>query len=288
MEYKRTLLHSLAVIVLLLLSGSAFALQDTTLSRGKRVNGNPRIEPAQAVSDESSDTITGDDEYSDEEYSNVQPVATDPKESHASKEYLSRELSKHPANKASWGKAARGIDYSDEEEEKEQERKAPNLPNLSVPAFGGAWLQVVLFAVIGLALAFLLYKLLGGSFVSNKKIGNGKVFSIEDIEDQMHESDLDKFLREALEKGDYRLAVRIYYLAIIKELSLRDWISWKKDKTNREYLNEMMGHKPELYGGFREATYAFEKVWYGDLDIRRNDFDMISPRFKNLIDSIRK
>jgi hypothetical protein len=137
-------------------------------------------------------------------------------------------------------------------------------------------------------MVFLLYKLLGGTFVSNRKFGNDKVFTIEEIEERIHESDLDRLLREALQRGDFRLAVRIYYLAIIKELSLKDWIRWKKDKTNREYVNELIARKPELSTGFRDATFAFEKVWYGDLEIKEKEYNILSPRFRSFIENINK
>ena len=48
------------------------------------------------------------------------------------------------------------------------------------------------------------------------------------FEEHIYESDLDRFIREATEQGNYALAIRLYYLAIIKELSLNRTILWKK------------------------------------------------------------
>lgn len=149
-------------------------------------------------------------------------------------------------------------------------------------------MQVLLFGVVIIALALLLFFLVGGKYTKNTKIKNEKAFTVEDIEERIHESDLDKFLREALSKSDFRLAVRIYYLAIIKELSIKEFIRWKKDKTNREYLNEVIARKPDIYNDFRDTTLAFEKVWYGDIKITEGDYMNISPRFKQFIESLNK
>ena len=55
----------------------------------------------------------------------------------------------------------------------------------------------------------------------------------EKIEENIHESDLDKFIKQAESEEKYNLAIRLYYLAIIKELSLGKLIKWKRNKTNR-------------------------------------------------------
>jgi len=212
--------------------------------------------------------------------------------------YYSRELEKKELDRKRWEEVTKGINYMDDVREPEKKKKSDDLRDDdrrsgwdgfgTIGAAGGSFFKVLVFALIIVALALILYKMFGGSFMRNAKVKDSKIYSIEDIEERLHESDLDRMLREALQRGDYRLAVRIYYLAIIKELSLKDWIRWKKDKTNREYMNEMIVSKPDLVTGFRDATYAFEKVWYGDLEIREKEYEILSPRFRTFIDSIER
>lgn len=281
------------VLLFLAWSGIAFALQDTT-----GTSKSERAKPADNVDYESGDEEYTSDEDYDRSHARAVPEGevSDWKRTERNKEYYQEDVKKHDFDKKKWEDVTKGINYLDDapkkEKKKEEEEKKPedtSSKDWNFDMSGGATvLKVILFTVIILALAFIIYKLLGGTFVRNRKIGENKVFTIEDIEERLHESDLDRLLREALSKGDFRLAVRIYYLAIIKELSVKEWIRWKKDKTNREYLNEMIARKPDLYNGFRETTLAFERVWYGDLEIKESEYNMLSPRFRNFIDSINR
>jgi hypothetical protein len=109
---------------------------------------------------------------------------------------------------------------------------------------------------------------------------------LENIEDNLHESDLERALRLALEAQDYRLAIRIYYLTIIKELSLKDMIKWKRDKTNGQYVREML-EKPEGTA-FRSLTVSFERAWYSNETIMLKHFEALNPQFQSFISAIKK
>ncbi|MEO0779887.1 MAG: DUF4129 domain-containing protein, partial [Bacteroidota bacterium] len=87
-------------------------------------------------------------------------------------------------------------------------------------------------------------------------------------------------------QGDYRLAARLYYLAIIKELSLHEAIQWKRDKTNRDYLRELVGHP--LRDEFRALTLVFERIWYGDRALEEADFPLLQARFEQLLQATKK
>jgi hypothetical protein len=141
--------------------------------------------------------------------------------------------------------------------------------------------------VLGVALlVFLIMKLMNAENLFSPK--NTKVagrttteIDLEDIEENLHESDLEGFIRQALAEKNYALAVRLYYLAILKELSLSNQIKWKRDKTNREYLREMSGQK--LAGKFRETTLIFERVWYGTGELTEPIFQQLEPKFKTVL-----
>ena len=210
----------------------------------------------------------------------------------ANEDYLKEKPKEDSFNEQEWSKAVEGLDYSKDrpappklkQEEDTGRGNAGSGTNFSLSL--GAGKQILLFGAVIVVLAFLLYLLIGGRYSRNTRIKNEKAFTVEEIEERMHESDLDKFLREALAKNDFRLAVRIYYLAVIKELSVKEIIRWKKDKTNREYLNEVVSRKPEIFPDFRDTTLAFEKVWYGDFKITEGDYMSISPRFRKFMESL--
>ncbi|MFM9985238.1 MAG: DUF4129 domain-containing protein [Flavobacteriales bacterium] len=97
------------------------------------------------------------------------------------------------------------------------------------------------------------------------------------LEDLPEETDLERFLRMSLEAGDYKTAIRILYIMIIQRMHERNWIIWKKDKTNRDYLNEVRSRKS--YGQFRDITLVYEIVWYGDNEISGTEFHALKSLF---------
>lgn len=182
-----------------------------------------------------------------------------------------------------WEELTDGMNYNEEKKEevkkeeiKPLEYKPPThwLSNFFTSTIGKVVSIVLIFSI----LVFILLKLLSDpSKNKDRKLKEGLQFSLEDIEENLDESDLERFLRKSLEAGDYKIAVRILYLSLIQQLHQRRWIEWKKDKTNRDFLKEMRSR--ENYADFRDLTLAFEIVWYGDTDVSHKDFEMLKRHF---------
>lgn len=164
----------------------------------------------------------------------------------------------------------------------EPDRTTFSIPHLNLGMSG----QIILYGLAIAVIAFIIYKLLTGNLLKSDKSEEFLTGKEELNEEDLHESDLDRYLREAMNRKDYKLAVRIYYLIILKELSLRNLISWKKEKTNKDYLYEMSNR--EDYSSFHETTRLFEKIWYGDSDVSESQFLSISPVFKNFVEGIKR
>ncbi len=98
---------------------------------------------------------------------------------------------------------------------------------------------------------------------------------IEDIK----ELEIDRLLREALASGNYRLAIRIYFLGMLKKLDEDGIILWKKDKTNRDYLAELFS-KAHYFEEVRTLTLAYEQVWYGEHNLPVEAYEEIISSFK--------
>jgi hypothetical protein len=187
-----------------------------------------------------------------------------------------------------WEKATEGLDYSDPNEKKEKkiEETEFNLPDdtgfnflESLNRFFTSSLgkTIMLFLIIGL-LAYTLFRLLTRAQVNkDQRIQADLAYFLEHLDESFEESDMDRMLRLALEATDHKTAVRILYLRLLQLLHLQRWIIWKKDKTNRDFLNEMRTHAG--YRPFRALTLAYEIVWYGDTEITRGDFDRLNAMF---------
>jgi len=175
--------------------------------------------------------------------------------------------------------------YGDEKIRRKRQRQPQwNLPTLfNIP---GAIVQGILIVLLIVGLSFLLYKLVAMNWKKEQQDGKTKkgagAAAID--EENIHESDLERALREALEAKAYRQAVRVYYLMIIKTLAQKEWINWRKEKTNSDYLLEMI-ERPQ-YPTFRELTLVFEKTWYGDVPVEARDFESLRPKFHRFLQGL--
>ncbi|MFK8010094.1 MAG: hypothetical protein AB8H03_27315 [Saprospiraceae bacterium] len=218
--------------------------------------------------------------------------------------YLQSEFVEKKMSESAWANAKSGLDYSNHKTNKKKKKADANEPvddgdysaaveedETALPEEGSFWSGFFKFLFIAMAviiLAFIIANMVGAEgwalAPSNKKIKPQAAIPITlaNIEERIHESDLDRYIREALEKENYPMAVRLYYLAIIKELSLKKWIKWKKDKTNRDYIRELS--TTNWHSNFRSVTTLFEKVWYGKKEIGGMDFRAsVQPQFQDML-----
>lgn len=148
--------------------------------------------------------------------------------------------------------------------------------------------KIIAIILAASLLIFLIIKLFSGKSLSaDKKFVLHENLINDNPEELPEEDTLDNLLRQAVERGDYKMSVRILYLIIIRQLNESKCIQWQKDKTNRDYLNEMRINNG--YRGFRELTLIYEIVWYGDKIIGQTDYHTVSKLFmdyqQNLIGS---
>lgn len=191
-------------------------------------------------------------------------------------DYLNEDIDRNEFDEEEWKEATEDLDYNEKEERPKKQRRA-KLPSSffpNIPLTRLIWYTLGVIALI--VLLFFVAKYTAGLQAVDKK--KKRVYTIEEAEENLLETDLQRFLREALENGDYELAVRVYYLEVLKQLSLKDLIKWQRDKTNSEYLREM--RQQTHFEDFRHVTRIFERVWYGDTKIEQATFQQISPEFE--------
>ena len=120
------------------------------------------------------------------------------------------------------------------------------------------------YAAILAALVYAVLKLLQvditGAFGRSARRG---ALAYDTAAENIHEVDFAVRIAEAENAGNFRLAMRLGYLEVLKRLTDRGLINWQPDKTNHAYLAELApGSQAEA---FRRATREFEYVWYGEL-----------------------
>jgi hypothetical protein len=101
---------------------------------------------------------------------------------------------------------------------------------------------------------------------------------MEDIFAINYQKEIDK----AAAAKNYRLAIRLMFLRLLKTMSEQNVIQYKQDRTNFDYLTQLMNTR--LYNDFFRITRNYEYVWYGKLSVSdetyaviKKDFDQFNP-----------
>jgi hypothetical protein len=88
-------------------------------------------------------------------------------------------------------------------------------------------------------------------------------------------------IKRAEEQGNYRLAIRLYYLWTLKKLIDDDLIQFHIKKTNRDYCQELVGKT--VYDDFSQCTQYYNYVWFGEFNIDNLRYDKIQKHFNLLL-----
>lgn len=159
-----------------------------------------------------------------------------------------------------------------------------NLPDINLPSLGTweFWKTVLLIIVVGI-LIFILYLIL-------KKIRPLDAKVSLNVDDEWNptvvtKSELELKLEKAVMNSDYRECVRIHFMFILKELIANDFIDWKPEKTNYDYLMEVRRSK-EGHDDFGECVRIYDLVWYGDYEITLEDYNRLKPALENYYRSL--
>ncbi|MET0392506.1 MAG: DUF4129 domain-containing protein [Chitinophagaceae bacterium] len=162
---------------------------------------------------------------------------------------------------------------------KEKERAPTNRPAGS--SGGGGFLNALLWMiVIGAFIAFLFIYLSG----SNVRLFRGSK-TIKEADDTKDVSD-DIFTishqqaDKAAAAGDYRLAVRLLFLLLLRRLADKNLIRYTPESTNFDYLLQVQA--APWYRQFFRVTRHYEYVWYGRFDINPEQFKTIRNDFTTL------
>lgn len=189
-------------------------------------------------------------------------------------------------DKAEWERLSKKTDYTENfKEPKKRDKKPEKQTNIAEKThkpgsgLGLKILKVLLYIVVIGALAFVLFLVMKRffNFFEEKVPSQIIAKSVEDLEQNLHKSDIDKILEQALALREYKLAVRILYLKTIKILSESNLIEWKKDKTNARYVAEMMKQTTGKHFAF--LTRVYEQAWFSSYEIDVFKYQLISDEF---------
>ena len=165
----------------------------------------------------------------------------------------------------------------DNKKENEAESSSPGNSWLS-NLFSSGVFQMFLWLFAIAFVLFILYHLFLAEGAFRKKTKSAKSVT-PDVEEEVitSESDFEIMIRQAVQSGNYRLAVRYQYLQTLHKLADKHLISLANDKTNYQYVREITNQNYQ--NDFAALTLNYEYVWYGEFAIEENIYRRMEAGF---------
>lgn len=141
--------------------------------------------------------------------------------------------------------------------------------------------EVLPYIAVAIFIALLAWYLASHNFILFRKKSTAlHTPANKDVPQDIFSIDYTASIRQALQQKNYRLAIRLQYLELLKKLSDRQLIHFLPDKTNVEYLFQM--RSSNYYDDFFTATRHYEYSWYGLFDVTENMYQKINNTFQQL------
>ncbi len=142
----------------------------------------------------------------------------------------------------------------------------------------------VIFVGLLLVIAYFIYK----SFNKNKGILQANTKKLHndytEITTQFQHTDFTNAITHAIKNNDKRLAIRLYYLWLLKKMADNHIIVLDEEKTNSDYYYEIK--KESLKSEFSYLCYLYEHIWYGAFEVDDHQFEVSVKTFQKTIESV--
>jgi hypothetical protein len=160
------------------------------------------------------------------------------------------------------------------------EKKQPKERNVRTSKPPLQWMNMTtLLVIVVLFLGILAWYLLQNNIVGRRRSIIGENSSEENTTENIFEINYQKEIEKAIGAGDYRLAIRLMFLRLLKQLSQKKIIEYKQERTNFDYLSQL--YPTGYYNDFFRLTRNYEYTWYGKFDVNQEIFGIIKNEFEN-------
>jgi hypothetical protein len=142
------------------------------------------------------------------------------------------------------------------------------------------WMNMTtLIIIVVLFLGILLWYLLQNNIISAKQAFITKKKEEGNTSENIFAIDYQQEIEKAIHAADYRLATRLLFLRLLKNLSQKKIIQYKQEKTNFDYLSQL--YSTAYYRDFFRLARNYEYAWYGKFDVSKETFSVIKNEFEN-------
>lgn len=146
---------------------------------------------------------------------------------------------------------------------------------------GGVSITILYYLIVAVAIGLITFLLLKNNI---RFLFYGKSAALpinfREFDDDIHKINFNELIAAAIAEKDYRKAVRLNFLKLLKDLTDKNLITWKIDKTNNDYFSELSNSA--YSNSFKELAFLYEHIWYGNFDIDENNFNTVLSKFNTL------
>lgn len=215
-------------------------------------------------------TDTVEDSFSEDEYHRPQKISDTPV------------LRPVPERITDSLKAAREFEYANDPAywiKKPKEQKKPKRDFFEW-LFQSNTAKAIGYIIIGLVIIFVIYRIIVNNNLFYRASRKNKNQVEEEITEEEYDN-IDQKVSEAINRQDFRLAVRYLYVKTLHQMGNKGWIRFHQQGTNNEYVSQMTNHP--LASEFSFITRVYEYVWYGEFALSETQFQAVHQNFKKII-----
>lgn len=154
---------------------------------------------------------------------------------------------------------------------------------------GLSWTGILIRVVAVLLVGFMVYMIVRA--ILNKEgmwifgRSSRKIDGYEITEEDIAGMDFPKLINTTQQSGNYRMAVRYYYLWLLRSLADREIIAWHTDKTNTDYSYEIKNDG--LRREFEFLSYIYDYSWYGEFEVDADAYAKAEKAFLKTINTLK-
>ncbi len=178
------------------------------------------------------------------------------------------------------------FEYTEDKTVKQEEAPKKNSGSPLLGMFAFFMSTIFPFLLGGFVIFVILKSVLGIDARFWQKTNKAKVTSTQLIyeDEDINDMNLQGLLQQAIDRKEYRLAIRYYYLTTLKALSNKQFIDYHKDKTNSEYLFEI--ENTQTRTEFSYLSYVFSYVWYGEFTVDEQSFTIAQNKYQSFLKTL--
>ncbi|MBN8865789.1 MAG: DUF4129 domain-containing protein [Sphingobacteriales bacterium] len=167
---------------------------------------------------------------------------------------------------------------------KKEEKKQINLRFWQTDAFRTIMWVIIICCFVAIIVLYLASDRVGLFRRSSHQIAQDETGE-NDIPEDIFEINYDKEIDKAQAMGNYRLAVRLQFLKLLRTMAEKQIIQYAPARTNFDYLVQL--HKSNWYHDFFRLTRHYEYVWYGQFPIDQQQYNQVSNEYRQALEKLR-